>query len=94
MSVNEGKSIVNQGSTITVERMQRHEFLALEDSLILESSNPDMLFDSIFSDSKINYVIFSDFMANQKVVDEQKVNEEIANTGFGSSIAALIGTLR
>ena len=89
MNIDNIKSILDRGSTATVERGQKHEFIALEDSLILESSNPDLLFDSIFSDSKINSAIFSFFEENQTGLDEKRINKEIARTGFGSSIVDL-----
>ena len=89
MNIDNMKLVLNRGSTTTVERTKKHEFIALEDSLILESSNPDMLFDSIFSDSEINNVIFSSFKENQKKLDEQRINKEISRTGFGSSVVVL-----
>jgi quercetin dioxygenase-like cupin family protein len=56
-----GKKIVmNQGDTLVVKQNARHEFAALEleDSLILESSMPDLVDDSIFDDQSINKKIF------------------------------------
>lgn len=52
------KHILNQGDRLIVEQLARHQFTALEDSLILESSRPDLVDDSIFEDQKINLIIF------------------------------------
>jgi len=41
-----------------VEPYTKHQFTALEDSLILESSMPDLIDDSIFEDQRINRMIF------------------------------------
>lgn len=54
-----GKSyILNQGDRLIVDQFAKHRFTALEDSLILESSKPDLVDDSIFDDQKINRIIF------------------------------------
>lgn len=54
-----GKKIVmKQGDTQVVDRSVVHAFTALEDSLILESSKPDLVDDSIFEDRRINKIIF------------------------------------
>jgi quercetin dioxygenase-like cupin family protein len=52
------KIIMNQGDILIVEQNAKHEFTALEDSLILESSMPDLVDDSIFDDQRINKIIF------------------------------------
>ena len=54
-----GKTFVmNQGDTCIVDQNARHRFTALTDSLILESSKPDLVEDSIFEDPRINDIIF------------------------------------
>jgi len=50
--------VMNQGDTLVVDQHARHEFTALEDSLVLESSKPDLVDDSIFDDPGINLLIF------------------------------------
>jgi mannose-6-phosphate isomerase-like protein (cupin superfamily) len=50
--------ILKQGDTLIVNQLAKHKFTALEDSLILESSRPDMVDDSIFEDQMINKIIF------------------------------------
>ncbi len=52
------KYILNQGDRLIVDQFAKHQFTALEDSLILESSKPDLVDDSIFEDQKINLIIF------------------------------------
>lgn len=52
------KYILNQGDRLIVDQFAKHQFTALEDSLILESSKPDLVDDSIFEDQKINMIIF------------------------------------
>jgi len=52
------KYILNQGERLIVDQFAKHQFTALEDSLILESSKPDLVDDSIFDDQKINRIIF------------------------------------
>jgi quercetin dioxygenase-like cupin family protein len=47
-----------QGDRKIVHQTLKHEFTALEDSLILESSKPDLVDDSIFDDPRINQIIF------------------------------------
>ncbi len=46
------------GDRKIVHQKLKHEFTALEDSLILESSKPDLVDDSIFDDPRINQIIF------------------------------------
>lgn len=50
--------ILNQGDLLIVNQLAKHKFTALEDSLILESSKPDLVDDSIFEDQMINKIIF------------------------------------
>jgi N-acetylneuraminate synthase len=50
--------LMNQGDTCIVNQSQKHRFTALADSLILESSKPDLVEDSIFEDERINRIIF------------------------------------
>jgi len=52
------KMIMAQGNRLMMNQNVKHEFTALEDSLILESSMPDLVDDSIFDDQKINKIIF------------------------------------
>jgi quercetin dioxygenase-like cupin family protein len=52
------KYILHQGDRLIVNQRDKHMFTALEDSLILESSKPDLVDDSIFDDQKINLIIF------------------------------------
>jgi D-lyxose ketol-isomerase len=54
------KYILSQGQTLIVDRFLHHQFTALEDSLILECSKPDLVDDSIFDDPLINHIIFGD----------------------------------
>jgi quercetin dioxygenase-like cupin family protein len=49
---------MHQGDTQVIGQNVRHQFTALEDSLILESSKPDLVDDSIFDDQMINRIIF------------------------------------
>jgi D-lyxose ketol-isomerase len=49
---------LGQGETCVVSQNARHRFTALEDSLVLESSKPDLVDDSIFDDARINMCIF------------------------------------
>jgi len=49
---------LNQGDLLIVDQLAKHKFTALEDSLILESSKPDLVDDSIFEDQMINKIIF------------------------------------
>jgi hypothetical protein len=46
------------GDRLIVDQFKAHSFTALEDSLILESSKPDLVDDSIFADPFINRIIF------------------------------------
>jgi mannose-6-phosphate isomerase-like protein (cupin superfamily) len=50
--------VMDQGDICIVDQNNRHRFTALQDSLILESSKPDLLDDSIFEDPRINQIIF------------------------------------
>ena len=50
--------LLNQGDRLIVNQREKHMFTALEDCLILESSKPDLVDDSIFDDQKINLIIF------------------------------------
>jgi quercetin dioxygenase-like cupin family protein len=58
MELDGRRFVMGQGDTQVVEQNARHEFSALEDSLILESSKPDLVDDSIFDDPSINLIIF------------------------------------
>jgi mannose-6-phosphate isomerase-like protein (cupin superfamily) len=49
---------LSMGDRLVVAQFKRHRFTALEDSLILESSKPDLVDDSIFDDAFINTLIF------------------------------------
>ncbi len=49
---------MRQGDVTVVDQHVRHRFTALEDSLVLESSKPDLVEDSIFEDPGINQIIF------------------------------------
>ena len=49
--------ILNQGDIFIVNQNVKHKFKGIEDSLILESSKPDLINDSIFEDEKINEMI-------------------------------------
>jgi D-lyxose ketol-isomerase len=49
---------MDPGDTCVVDQNARHRFTALEDSLVLESSKPDLVEDSIFDDPRINEIIF------------------------------------
>ena len=46
------------GDTCAVDQNVHHRFTALENSLVLESSKPDLVEDSIFEDPRINEIIF------------------------------------
>ena len=46
------------GDRLIVDQYKKHRFTALEDSLILESSKPDLVDDSIFDDPATNEIIF------------------------------------
>jgi mannose-6-phosphate isomerase-like protein (cupin superfamily) len=58
MELNSNNHILEQGDRLIVDQFAKHKFTALEDSLILESSKPDLVDDSIFDDQKINKIIF------------------------------------
>jgi N-acetylneuraminate synthase len=58
MELDGRKYILEQGNTLIVNQFKKHQFTALEDCLILESSKPDLVDDSIFDDQKINRIIF------------------------------------
>jgi len=47
-------TVLNQGDILVIDQQVIHSFQGLEDSLILESSKPDIIDDSIFEDEKIN----------------------------------------
>jgi quercetin dioxygenase-like cupin family protein len=54
----EGKTtVLEQGDTMIVNRFAKHAFTALEDSLILECSKPDLVEDSIFEDDVVNKLV-------------------------------------
>jgi quercetin dioxygenase-like cupin family protein len=50
--------LLQQGDRLIVDQFAKHRFTALENSLILESSKPDLVDDSIFEDALINRIIF------------------------------------
>jgi hypothetical protein len=55
----DGKTfMMEQGDTCIVDQRRKHRFTALIDSLVLESSKPDLVDDSIFEDPQINQIIF------------------------------------
>ncbi len=58
MVLNGDRFILNQGDRLIVDRKAKHMFTALRNSLILESSKPDLVDDSIFEDQSINKIIF------------------------------------
>lgn len=77
MTVNgEGRTLV-QGDFLNMERGQKHTFIALEDALILESSNPDLPHDSIFTDPKINKKIFGEILDKNNTLNEDMLNEAL-----------------
>jgi N-acetylneuraminate synthase len=49
---------LKQGDRLIVDQNVRHMFTAITDCLILESSKPDLVDDSIFDDQLINKIIF------------------------------------
>jgi mannose-6-phosphate isomerase-like protein (cupin superfamily) len=54
-----GKTLtMGLGDTCVVDQNVHHRFTALENSLVLESSKPDLVEDSIFDDPRINEIIF------------------------------------
>lgn len=58
MELDDRAFIMEQGDRLIVEPYTRHRFTALEDTLILECSMPDLIDDSIFEDQRINKIIF------------------------------------
>ncbi len=50
--------VMRTGDVAVVDQHVRHRFTAQEDSLVLESSKPDLVEDSIFEDPGINQIIF------------------------------------
>lgn len=58
MELPEGKIIMKQGDHRPISQNIKHQFTARENSLILESSKPDLVDDSIFDDERINKIIF------------------------------------
>ena len=60
MELPEGKIIMKQGDHRPISQNTRHQFTAKEDTLILESSKPDLVDDSIFDDERINKIIFGE----------------------------------
>jgi len=50
--------VMEQGDVLPISQSTKHQFKALEDSLIIESSKPDVVDDSIFEDERINKIIF------------------------------------
>ena len=57
MEANDKICILKQGDIFIMDQNIKHRFTGLEDSLILESSKPDIIEDSIFDDEKINKII-------------------------------------
>jgi len=58
MTLGGKKFILNMGDRLIVDQTVKHTFTALTDCLILESSKPDLIDDSIFEDQMINLLIF------------------------------------
>ena len=58
MTLGSQKCILNMGDRLIVDQTVKHTFTALTDCLILESSKPDLIDDSIFEDQMINLLIF------------------------------------
>lgn len=58
MTLGGKKYILHQGDRLVVDQKVKHMFTAMDDSLILESSKPDLVDDSIFDDQMINKIIF------------------------------------
>ena len=52
--------IMNQGDKKPISQGTKHRFTAKQNSLILESSKPDLVDDSIFDDERINKIIFGE----------------------------------
>ena len=57
MELDGKKFIMEQGDTLVVNQNAKHIFTALDDSLILECSKPDIVDDSIFDDKRISEII-------------------------------------
>ena len=58
MELPEGKIVMKQGAHRSISQNTKHQFTAMKNSLILESSKPDLVDDSIFDDERINKIIF------------------------------------
>jgi quercetin dioxygenase-like cupin family protein len=59
METEDEKVIMNQGDHKSISQGMKHRFSAIGgDALILESSKPDLVDDSIFQDERINNIIF------------------------------------
>jgi mannose-6-phosphate isomerase-like protein (cupin superfamily) len=58
MTLDGKETVMEMGDRMIVDQWKKHTFTALADSLILESSKPDLVDDSIFDDGKINLIIF------------------------------------
>jgi mannose-6-phosphate isomerase-like protein (cupin superfamily) len=56
MTNGEDTFVMQQGDTYEIDQYSIHTFTAREDSLILESSKPDIVTDSIFVDDAINKI--------------------------------------
>jgi D-lyxose ketol-isomerase len=52
------KIVMKQGDRKPISQGTKHQFTAKENTLILESSKPDLVDDSIFDDERINKIIF------------------------------------
>ena len=48
--------IMKQGDIMVVSQNQKHRFRGITDMLLLESSKPDIMNDSIFEDDRINQI--------------------------------------
>jgi mannose-6-phosphate isomerase-like protein (cupin superfamily) len=58
MEIENKKIIMNQGDCLSVPQNVKHKFTAIEgDALLLESSKPDLVNDSVFVDDRINKII-------------------------------------
>ncbi len=58
MEVEGERIVMNQGDKKSISQGTKHLFTGKENSLILESSKPDLVEDSIFDDQRINKIIF------------------------------------
>ena len=58
MELPDGGIIMKQGDHRPISQGIKHRFTALQDTLVLESSRPDLVDDSIFDDERINKIIF------------------------------------